>query len=221
MRSQMEQVDDRKKPVIDRQQVYVIGLTGNIATGKSSVGNILVSLGAQHIDADTLAHQAMAQGEPAWHDIVAHFGRDILGTDGEIDRKKLGAIVFADAGALRQLEAIVHPDVIARTKKLISTATAGVVVVEAIKLVESGMVAELCDALWVVTAPREVQIQRLVEYRGLTRADAILRIDAQPPQEDKVKRADVVIKNDRGQRALACQVRDAWLIIQNPILAIQ
>ena len=203
------------------ERPYVIGLTGNIATGKSSVGRILADLGAEHIDADKLAHQAMAYGEPVWSKVVAQFGRDVLGADGEIDRQKLGAIVFADAKALRQLEAIVHPDVIARTKALLSSATAGVVVVEAIKLIESGMVAQLCDALWVVIASRRVPVQRLVEQRGLARPDAVLRVDAQPPQGEKVKQADVVIENDGDRSALTRQVRDAWLTIENPILAIQ
>jgi dephospho-CoA kinase len=185
------------------------------------VSSILVDLGARHIDADKLAHQAMAYGQSAWREIVAQFGHDVLGADGEIDRKKLGAIVFADAKALRQLEAIVHPDVIARTKALLSSATADVVVVEAIKLVESGMVTQLCDTLWVVTAPRQVQIQRLVECRGLARADAVLRIDAQPPQREKLQRADVVIENGGNRNALTRQVRDAWRTIQNLILAVQ
>ena len=198
----------------------VIGLTGNIATGKSTVGQILADLGAQHIDADKLAHQVMAQGQPAWHKIVAEFGPEVLGQNGEIDRQALGKIVFADAQALARLETIVHPNVIHGIESLIADTRSDVVVIEAIKLIESGMVAQLCDALWVVTAPREIQIQRLIQQRGLMRSDAVLRIDAQPPQDEKVRQADVVIENHGSRSALFHQVRDAWLAIQN-LLAVQ
>jgi dephospho-CoA kinase len=203
-----------RQPVGERPGPYVIGLTGNIATGKSSVGRILVDLGAQHIDADRLAHRAMARGEPVWTEIVARFGRGILRPDGEVDRQKLGEIVFPDAEALKRLEAIVHPDVIARTKEAIARTTAAVIVVEAIKLIESGMMARLCNALWVVTAPRQVQIQRLVEQRGLARPAAVLRVDAQPPQSAKIRQADVVIENGGDWDELAGQVREAWQTIQ-------
>jgi dephospho-CoA kinase len=189
---------------------YVIGLTGNIATGKSRVGAILAQLGAQHIDADRLAHEVTACGTAAWEEIVACFGSHILTPNGEIDRGRLGKIVFSDAAALRRLEAIVHPKVIARTRDLIAGSGAEVIVVEAIKLIESGMVARLCDALWVVTAPRRVQIQRLTEQRGLEHADAVLRVDAQPPQSDKVAHADVVIDNGGSIRDTERQVLRAW-----------
>ena len=189
---------------------YVIGLTGNIATGKSLVGKTLAQLGAEHIDADQLAHRVMARGQPAWRQIVAIFGEDVLQPGGEIDRRKLGAIVFSDARALGQLEQIVHPEVIACTRKRIAASLAAVVVVEAIKLIESGMVSQLCDALWVVTTPREAQIERLMEQRGLSYEDAVLRIDAQPPQAHKVARADVVIDNGGTIEAIACQVKRAW-----------
>jgi dephospho-CoA kinase len=188
----------------------VIGLTCNIATGKSLVGKTLAQLGAEHIDADQLAHQVMVRGQPAWRQIVAVFGKDVLQPDVEIDRRKLGAIVFADVCALARLEQIVHPEVIACTRERIAASPSGVVVVEAIKLIESGMVSQLCDALWVVTAPREAQIERLMEQRGLSYEDAVLRIDAQPPQAHKVARADVVIDNGGTIEAIACQVKRAW-----------
>jgi dephospho-CoA kinase len=189
---------------------YVIGLTGNIATGKSVVGHMLAKLGAQHIDADRLAHQAMAAGTPTCERIVAAFGPQILRPDGSIDRGKLGSIVFDDADALARLEALVHPEVIARTRQMIADSTAAVVVVEAIKLIESGMVVQLCDALWVVTASRTTQIRRLMEQRRLNYEEAVLRIDAQPPQEAKVTRADVVIHNDSSLQSTKQQVIRAW-----------
>jgi dephospho-CoA kinase len=189
---------------------YVIGLTGNIATGKSYVGRVLSRLGAQHIDADLLAHRAMAQGTPVWEQIIRTFGPQVLGSTGEIDRGALGGIVFSDPDALARLEAIVHPAVIARTRELIATAKRPVVVVEAIKLIESGMVRQLCDALWVVTAPRAVQIQRLIEQRGLSCSEAALRVDAQSLQEHKALSADVVIDNSGSRDATARQVEEAW-----------
>ncbi len=189
---------------------YVIGLTGNIATGKSRVARMLARRGAEHVDADRLAHRVMARGTPAWQQIVDAFGRKILSADGEIDRKRLGAIVFAGEADLVRLEQIVHPAVIARTEERIACTEADVVVVEAIKLIESGMVLRLCDVLWVVTAPREVQIDRLMATRGLSRDEAVLRIEAQPPQSDKVARADVVIDNsgtlEETERLVSC----AW-----------
>jgi dephospho-CoA kinase len=189
---------------------YVIGLTGNIATGKSVVGRMLSEMGAEHIDADRLAHQVMVAGTPTCERIVAAFGTQILRPDGSIDRGRLGSIVFGDANALARLEAIVHPAVIARTQQLIADSAAEVVVVEAIKLIESGMVVRLCDALWVVTASRAAQIQRLMEQRRLSYEDAVLRIDAQPPQEAKVARADVVIHNDDSLESTRQQVIEAW-----------
>ena len=189
---------------------FVIGLTGNIATGKSLVGKMLARLGAEHIDADRLAHQVMAHGTPAYRKIVAAFGAHVLNAAGEIDRPRLGDIVFADADALARLERLVHPEVIARTREQIVRSTCDAVVVEAIKLVESGMVAQLCDVLWVTVAPREVQIERLMAQRGLSHADAVLRVDAQPPQSAKVACADVVIDNSGTIVATERQVARAW-----------
>jgi len=189
---------------------YVIGLTGNIATGKSQVAQMLARRGAEHIDADRLAHQVMARDTPAWQQIVEAFGREILDADGEIDRKQLGTIVFASEPDLARLEQIVHPAVIACTEERIASTEADVVVVEAIKLIESGMVLRLCDVLWVVTATREAQIKRLMDTRGLSQDEAVLRIDAQPPQSDKAARADVVIDNsgtlEETERLVSC----AW-----------
>ena len=189
---------------------YVIGLTGNIATGKSVVAKMLSELGAEHIDADRLAHRVMARGTPAWERIVAVFGKEILKPDGAIDRRRLGAIVFADSQLLARLESIVHPDVLAYARRLISSSTAPVVVLEAIKLLESGMARRMCNSIWVVVAPREVQIRRLTERRGLSYREAALRVDAQPPQDEKVAQADVVIDNGGDIETTLIQVRRAW-----------
>jgi dephospho-CoA kinase len=188
---------------------YLIGLTGNIATGKSAVLRMLRRLGARVIDADALVHQLMAKGTPVWQAILDEFGEGILGPEGEIDRGKLGAVVFTDAEALKRLEAIVHPAVAARVDELIRQATEPVVVVEAIKLIEAGW-HRTCDALWVVTCPREQQLERLMRTRKLSREEALLRIEAQPPQEDKAALADVVIDNSGSLKEMREQVEREW-----------
>lgn len=188
---------------------YIIGLTGNIATGKSLVAGILSELGAEIIDADKLAHEVVQPGTEVYRQVVSIFGKCVIRSDGEIDRVKLGQIVFADPEAMRRLENVIHPAVIARAQEILATTKATVVVIEAIKLLEAGM-DSICDAIWVVTSPREVQVQRLMEERGLTQQEAELRIDAQPPQEEKILRADVVIDNGGTIAATRDQVSRLW-----------
>ncbi len=195
------------------EQPILIGLTGNIATGKSVVAHMLVELGAFVIDADQIAHLVMAPDGPAYDAVVGAFGRDILASDGTIDRDRLGEIVFRDPEALQRLEAAVHPATIAEVTLRILQATEPVVVVEAIKLIEAGMHGAY-DALWVVTAPRLLQIERLVDGRGLTEEAAALRVDAQPPQEEKAMVADLVLVNDGSLEALQDKVRAAWAEIR-------
>ena len=194
---------------------YVIGLTGNIATGKSAVAAMLAQLGAHVIDADALTRQVTRAGTPTWQQVVEAFGRDILQPDGKIDRARLGARVFADPQALTRLEAIVHPAVIAESERLLQELQskpsdgAPVVVLEAIKLIESGL-RWRCNELWVVTSPREQQVQRLMATRDLSQAEAELRIDAQPPQADKVVVADVVIDNSTTLEQTQAHLTREW-----------
>ena len=188
---------------------YIIGLTGNIATGKSVVSGMLEHLGAKAIDADALVHELMEKGTPVWQAVVQEFGQAVLDHERSIDRKKLGSIVFADEVALHRLEALVHPAVIARTEELIESSQEPVVVVEAIKLIEAGMDRSY-DALWVVTCRKGQQLARLVEQRGLTEKEARQRIKAQPPQEAKLARADVVIDNSRSLDETWRQVKREW-----------
>jgi dephospho-CoA kinase len=195
--------------VIGNQRPFLIGLTGNIATGKSEVAQMLAALGAKAIDADVVAHEVMRPGGPAYRAVVEAFGPGILAPGGAIDRAKLGAIVFRDREALERLEAAVHPATIAEVDRRIEGATGPVVVVEAIKLIEAGMHRGY-DALWVVTAPRSLQIARLVASRNLSEAEAALRVDAQPPQEEKAALADRVFVNDGDLQALQRQVEAAW-----------
>ena len=189
---------------------YVIGLTGNIATGKSTVLRMLEELGAKVIDADAITREVMKRGQRAYREIVATFGREILRPDREIDREALGRRVFSDPAALRRLEQIVHPATIERIAREIENAQERVVVVEAIKLIESGMVARLCHALWVVDAPLEQQIRRLMASRGMSRESALQRIQAQSPQTEKVAIADVVIDNSGSLEETRRQVLAAW-----------
>jgi dephospho-CoA kinase len=188
---------------------YLIGLTGNIATGKSSVARMLVDLGAELIDADALVHELQRKGRPAYDAIVAEFGPGILRPDGEIDRRALGAIVFADPARLRALEAIMHPAVLLESQRRLEKTDADVVVYEAIKLIEAGR-HTLCDAVWVVVAPRETQIERLMRDRGMSQSEARQRIDAQPPQTEKLKYATVVIDNSGSLEETFAQVRQAY-----------
>ncbi len=188
---------------------YVIGLTGNIATGKSVVRRMLEHLGAYTIDADALSHRAIAKGAPGYQPALDQFGQWILDQDGEIDRAKLGRIVFSDPEALSQLERIVHPLVRQAAEILIQRAKQRIVVLEAIKLLESDL-RQGCDSIWVTDAPQDVQVERLMRKRGLSRADAKQRVHAQSAQQDKLAAADVVIENKGSYDDLWKQVTDQW-----------
>jgi len=191
---------------------YVIGLTGNIATGKSVVRRMLEHLGAYTIDADALAHRVISKGAPGYQPILDKFGTWLLDPDGQINRDKLGRVVFADPGALAQLEGIVHPYVSQAIDILGKRATQTVVVIEAIKLLESGL-RDRCDAVWVADAPEQVQVERLIRKRGLSQADAQQRVRLQPAQKDKLAAADVVITNHGSYEELWKQVSEKWKTI--------
>jgi dephospho-CoA kinase len=188
---------------------FIIGLTGNIATGKSVVRKMLEHLGAYGIDADALTHRVMSQGAPGYQPIIDEFGKYILDPDQQIDRKKLGNLVFADPDALVKLESIVHPFVRQAVDHLIQNATQKVVVVEAIKLLESPL-REKVDKIWVTVANESSQLSRLVEKRGMSQAEARQRMENQSPQSDKIAAADVIIKNDGTYDETWKQVQDAW-----------
>jgi len=193
----------------------LIGLTGSIAVGKSTVLELLRAWGARTIDADQVAHKVMAT--PAVRDALSQaFGPGILDSRGGIDRGALGRIVFRDPAALARLEAIVHPAVGQAIDASIERAVEPVIVIEAIKLIEAGLHRGY-DALWVVTAPPEQQAARLMETRGLTAAEAWLRIDAQSPPSAKAPLANVVIDNRSDRGGLERQVRAAWERVQEEL----
>ena len=188
---------------------YLIGLTGNIATGKSVVRKMLEHLGAYGIDADALAHRAIAKDAPGYKPVVDAFGTWILDRDCQVDRAKLGRIVFTDPGALARLESIVHPLVAKAVDLLVRRSRHKVVVVEAIKLLESGL-GDACDSIWVTVARQDVQLARLVQKRGLDAQTAQDRIRAQPPQADKVAAAQIIIYNEGTYEQAWQQVIAAW-----------
>ncbi len=203
----------------------VIGLTGNIATGKSVVRKMLEHLGAYSIDADALSHRAIAKGAPGYQPALEAFGKFILDSNGEIDRAKLGRVVFSDAEALKQLEAIVHPLVEQAIDLMIQRSSQRVVVIEAIKLLE-GKLAGACDTIWVTTAPEELQVSRLMRRRSLSPEDALQRIRTQGSQEAKVAAARVVIKNVGSFEETWKQVLAGWKAVApaseaSPVVAHQ
>ncbi len=188
---------------------FVIGLTGNIATGKSVVRKMLEHLGAYGIDADALGHRAIAPDAPGYKAVVDTFGKWILASDGQVDRAKLARIVFTDPEALVQLESIVHPLVRQAVDVLIKRSSQKVIVVEAIKLLE-GPLRQACDTIWVTYAPKEVQISRLTQKRDMSTAVAHQRVNSQPPQNEKVEAANIVIHNEGSFEETWNQVTLAW-----------
>lgn len=199
--------------------IYLIGLTGGIACGKSSVLEILTSLGAATIDADQVTHRLQQPGTDVYQQIVTTFGSGVIGTDGTIDRRKLGALVFQDPDRLQQLEQIVHPAVrdnmhaaLVEANRLADVAKGSerpVVVIDAIKLIESGW-AVVCDQVWVVTCSTEQQIERMVTTRKLSEAEARTRIAAQADPASRLPYADLVIDNSGSRAQTRAQVEAAW-----------
>ena len=188
---------------------YIIGLTGSIGTGKSVVRRMLEHLGAYGIDADALAHRAMAKGAPGYEPILKTFGSFLLNADRQIDRGRLGRLVFNDPAALISLERIIHPLVLQAVDILIRRASQKVIAVEAIKLLETDL-ASICDGIWVVYSPPEIQLARLTQNRKMLEKEARQRIDSQTPQEDRFEHASVIIKNVGSFEDTWQQVATAW-----------
>lgn len=188
---------------------YVIGLTGNIATGKSVVRKMLEHLGAYGIDADALSHRAISKGAPGYGSVVETFGKWILDADGQIDRGKLGKLAFANPDAMEALEAIIHPLVRVAVNVLVRQSNHKVIVLEAIKLLD-GDLHNACDSIWVADCSQEEQARRLVHKRSLPIAVAQQRISAQSPQEAKRRKAHVVIDNSGSFENTWKQVVEEW-----------
>ena len=200
-----------------------VGLTGGLASGKSTVAAFFRELGAFHVDADLIAHELLAPGGDATEAVVARFGRGILGVGEAIDRKALAAIVFADPKALADLNALVHPKVRAEIARRIAAHAAHanpkspVALIDAALLVETGMHRDL-DALIVVSCGAATQIARAVARGGLTEDEARSRIAAQAPLADKRAAADYVIDNEGSLDETKRQVAAVWasLSVESP-----
>lgn len=192
------------------RRVLIVGLTGGIASGKSAVAERLAELGAVIVDADVLAREVVAPGTPGLAAVLERFGSGVLGPDGALDRAALGAIVFADPQARRELEAIVHPAVRARAAELTAAAPAGAIVVQVIPLlVETGQ-QRAFDRVVVVDIDPELQVERLVRRNGLTRAEGLARIAAQATREQRLAAADEVVDNNGTPEQLTAAVDALW-----------
>lgn len=190
----------------------IIGLTGGIASGKSTVSRILERLGAVVIDADQLAREAVMPGVPAHRAIVDTFGGGVLLPDGTIDRKALGSIIFADFSARKRLEAIMHPAIRALAEQRLAElrrSGAPVAVYMAALLVEAGA-TDRVDEVWVVYVDRETQVRRVMARDGLSRSEAEQRLAAQMSMEEKAARGQVVIDNNGTPEELERRVEEIW-----------
>jgi dephospho-CoA kinase len=188
----------------------LVGLTGGIASGKSAVSRHLVELGCRLVDADALAREVVLPDQPAWRAIVEEFGKEVVGPDGQLDRKRLGAIVFADPARRKALEAITHPAILARRQAILDAWAAdgfeGLVVLDIPLLVEVGAAAHVDRVVVVYTEP-EVQLTRLMHRDRFERAEAERRVASQMPLADKVRYAHYVVDNSGTPEETAAQVR--------------
>jgi len=190
----------------------VVGLTGGIGSGKSTVATMLEEMGADVIDADRVGHEIYRPGTEGFTRVVEAFGPEIVGADGHVDRRVLGAKVFADPAELARLNAIVHPLIVAALQARLAAERAAPrttpIVVEAAIMMEAGWA--FFDEIWVVSVSPETAIARVVASRGLTREDVEKRIAAQMPIAERRRRADRVIENDGTPEALRASVEAAW-----------
>lgn len=192
--------------------MLVIGLTGGIGTGKSEAARRMTALGAALIDADRVGHEAYTPHTEAWRRVVEAFGEGILGPDGEIDRRSLGAVVFSDPEQLARLNGIMHPLMAGMVQEKIDgfrEEGAEVVVVEAALLFEAGW-DSLVEEVWVTDAPEESVIVRLAQRNGMSEEEARKRVSAQMSRAERLGRADVVIDNSSGMAEMQRAIEELW-----------
>ena len=196
-----------------RNRSKVIGLTGSIATGKSTVSKLLARLGAVIIDADKVAREIVQTGEQALEEIVEYYGEDILLEDGSLDRKKLGKIVFNDPEKLEKLNEITHPKIIQRildrVHRISNKYDGAVIVIDAALLIEMNF-QRYVDEVWVVTLSKEMQINRLMKRDQIKAKEAQNRIEAQMSSEEKSKYADEIIDNSGNLEELEKDIMKLW-----------
>lgn len=198
--------------------MLLVGLTGGVATGKSTVARMFKRFGAVVIDADQLARDMVQPDRPAWRAIVRSFGKGVLNPDRTIDRHALGAIVFHDKSKLRRLERIIHPRVAGEQARLARQAARKdprTVVVYDVPLLFEASVDKRVDKIIVVTADQETQIARLEKRNGLSRSQALRRIRSQMPLFRKIRRADVVLDGTRSRSSLRAQVRKLYRLLRH------
>lgn len=191
----------------------IIGLTGNIASGKTEVAKIFKELGAKVIDADKIAREVVEPGEAAWQEVVEEFGGNILNPDGSINRKKLGEIIFNDDKKREQLNRITHPRIMTKLKETIDNykkENVKLVIIEAALIVERGGLLKLIDELIVVSADAETQIERIMTRDGLRRDEALSRMESQMPISEKTKHATYIIDNSESLEETRKQVEEVW-----------
>ncbi|MBA7677533.1 Dephospho-CoA kinase [subsurface metagenome] len=190
----------------------VIGLTGGIGSGKSTMSQLLAELGAVILNADEVGHEALKPDTEIWRQVVVAFGRQILTPDGNIDRKKLGDIVFGNPEFLSRLNQIMHPrmyDMVKAQLEEYRRQGTRVVVLEVPLLLEAGWTS-LVDEVWVTTAPEATVLKRLEERTGLSQAESLTRLRSQLPSEERVRYADVVINTDCDLDELKSKVKELW-----------
>jgi dephospho-CoA kinase len=190
----------------------IIGLTGGIGSGKSTVSQFLAELGAVIIDADKAGHEVFKPDTKAWREIVAAFGRQILTPDGEIDRQKLGEIVFNNPESLLRLNQIMHPkmyDMVKAQLERYRQQEVAVVVLEAAILIEAKWTS-LVDEVWVTVAPEAAIVERLKKQRGIAKEQILARIRSQLSSKERVKHADVVINNEGDPETVKTKVKEMW-----------
>ena len=192
--------------------MLVIGLTGGIGTGKTQVSEILEKLGAVIISADTLGHEVYRPQSEGWREVVAAFGEEILTPEGDIDRRKLGPVVFGDPAALKKLNDITHPRIHELAKeKIQGVAESGgdVAVLEAALLIEAKW-TPLVDEVWVITTPEQEVVRRIQARNGLDEEAVRARISSQMPQDERVTHADAVIENAGDLQELRDRIKELW-----------
>jgi dephospho-CoA kinase len=197
--------------------VIVIGLTGGIASGKSTISNMLRELGAAVIDVDLVGRDVVSQGGNAYNRIIESFGSDILMTDGEINRKKLGNIVFSNEEKLKLLNEITHPAIIENVNSAIEnykSQNKRAVVIDAAILIEMGL-NKYVDCVWLVSVDRETQLRRVMERDKLSSTDAWNRINAQMSNEDRLKYTDAVIDTTQPVEIVRSRVKELWYSLQS------
>ncbi len=214
------------RPMLFSPAMILVGLTGGVATGKSTVANMFKQCGAAVIDADELARNIVKPDKPAWQEIVKLFGKEILDPDRTIDRHTLGAIIFRHTAKRRALERIIHPRVAQEQMRLTRQAARNnpnaVVIYDVPLLFEAG-IDKRVDQTIVVTADRETQIARLKKRNGLTHADALRRIKSQMPLAEKRRRAHFVIDGTSPPASLKKQVRKLYRVFRQgkpPLLPV-